>query len=189
MFGKKKKKRGRKKERRERKEKSKPTTYQRLQNKTEKCESMALPSTTACGLRFPFRGVMAAAVTGLEGSWSCLQQGEKNTISSGNGNDLLLLHKLSVFRAEEAICKTPGALVCALTVPCHLQWVIPPPHSQTLLPPSQLAWEGRNIACPSPVPCKSHSYKHSHLPPSTRLAGRQFPCSGSSVHIWERKTG
>lgn len=52
---------------------------------------------------------MAAAVTGLEGSWSCLQQGEKNTVSSGNGNDLLLPRKLLVFRAEEAICKMLGA--------------------------------------------------------------------------------
>lgn len=132
---------------------------------------------------------MAAAVTGLEGSWSCLQQGEKNTVSSGNGNDLLLPCKLLVFRAEEAICKTLGARVCALTVPGHLQRVILPPHSKTLPPHSQLAWEGRNIACPSPVPCKSHSYKHSHLPPSTRRAGRQFPYLRWRVHIWERKTG
>lgn len=91
------KKREREKERKERKEKSKPTTYQRLQNKTEKRESIALPRTTACGLRFRFRGVMAAAVTGLERSWSCLQQGEKIPSLLQMLFYLRLLHTLLVF--------------------------------------------------------------------------------------------
>lgn len=106
---------------------------------------------------------MAAAVTGLERSWSCLQQG-KNPGSSANGICLLSLHKLIVLRRKESICKTLGALD-----PGHLQWVIPPHHSQPL-PSTFLAGLGGKGHMHIPLLCTS-----SHTPISTSIYLRQSP--------------
>lgn len=169
--------------------KSKPATYQRLQNKTEKRESVSLPSTTACGLRFPFRGVMAAAVTALERSWSCLQQGEKIPSLQQMAFTSIRFASSRCSERRKPFAKSLGHWFVPLQFLVIFSGQFPVPTPSPFSPHPNWPRRQGTSACPSPVHFKSHTFKHSHLPPSTRPAGRQFPCLGWSTHTQERKTG